>query len=406
MFHNKTKSKEKIRIKGERGKSMIPNNTKLMEDFKEVVENRHEYAKRWTTRTGGKVCGLLSNMVPEEYLYAANVLPVRILPDATRTPTLVSDHIQANRCACCHGSLEEGLRGSYDYLDGLVYMQTCIAQSLVFSSWVMHVPTAWHYKMFGPWREIPSAESLYQSYIEDYKAAIEKWCGVSISEEALREAVSVFKENRVLLSNLYELRKKHPPLIKGSEAQQIVLAGMLMDKKEHNELLRQVLKQAENAQEQGDKKDEPVRVMIVGSGISPMDLIKLVESMGAEVVVEDHCLGLRYFWDKEQGTHTDHEKPEEAIMAYYRTRRAKCVFQEWMGDETKLRLKNLVTDYSVDAVVWLVQAFCGTWQWIIPEGLSTLESMGVPVLKLERGRVLIKGRVQPQLEAFLSQVKK
>ena len=146
--------------------------------------------------------------------------------------------------------------------------------------------------------------------------------------------------------------------------------------------------------------------MIVGSGMSPMDFMELLENMGAEVVVEDHCLGLRYFWDKEQGAYTDHEKPEEAIMTYYRKRRAKCVYQEWMGDETKLRLKNLVTEYSVDAVIWLAQAFCGTWQWIIPEGLSMFESMGVLVLKLERGRTIIKGKVQPQLEAFLSQVKK
>ncbi len=92
-------------------------------------------------------------------------------------------------------------------------------------------------------------------------------------------------------------------MIKGSEAQQIVLASMVMDKKEHNELLRQVLKQAENVKEEGNRKDEPVRVMIVGSGVSPMDFMELLENMGAEVVVEDHCLGPRYFWDKEQGTH-------------------------------------------------------------------------------------------------------
>jgi len=384
---------------------MVTKNTKSTEGIRQVDENRHEYAKKWKATTKGKVCGFLSNMVPEEYLYAANVLPVKILPEPTTAPTLSTNHNQANRCACCHGSLEEGLRGNYDYLDGLVYIQTCIAQSLIFSSWVMHVPIAWNYKMFGPWREIPSAEDLYRSYIKDYKSAIENWCGVSISEEALREAVSVFEENRILLSKLYEMRKKHPPLIKGSEAQQIVLASMLMDKKEHNELLRQFLKQTEDALEQGNGKDKPVRVMIVGSGLSPMDFTELLEDMEAEVVVEDHCLGLRYFWDKELGAHLDHDKPEEAIMTYYRKRRAKCVYQEWVGDETKLRLKNLVADYNVDAVIWLTQAFCGTWQWIVPEGLSMFESMGVPVLKLERGRTIIKGKVRPQLEAFLSQVK-
>ena len=385
---------------------MGSNNAKLIDNFRQIVENKHEYAKKWKALNQGKVCGFLSNMVPEEYLYAANVLPVRILPDPATAPTSSSNHIQANRCACCHGCLEEGLRGNYDYLDGLVYAQTCLAQSLVFSSWTMHVPTAWNYKMFGPWRDIPSGESLYRSYLKDFKGAVENWCGISISEEALREALSIFRENRALISKLYELRKKQPPLIKGSEAQDIVIASMLMDKKEHNELLRQLLEQAEKAERPQERLEEPVRVMIVGSGMSPMDLVELLESLDADVVIEDHCLGLRYFRDEKQCMDMDYEKPEEAIMNYYHKGRTKCAYQDWMAEETKLRLRNLMTDYNVEAVIWLAQKFCGTWQWIIPEGLSLFESMNVPVLKLERGRTVIKGRVQPQIEDLLSQARK
>lgn len=385
---------------------MASDNTKLTDSFRQIVDNKHEYAKKWKASTQGKVCGFLSNMVPEEYLYAANVLPVRILPDPTTASTSSSNHIQGNRCACCHGCLEEGLRGNYDYLDGLVYAQTCLAQSLIFSSWTLHVPTAWNYKMFGPWREIPSAENLYRSYLKDFKESVEKWCDISISEDALRESLSVYRENRALLSTLYELRKKNPPLIKGSEAQQIVLASMLMDKKEHNELLRQVLEQAGNTDRPQESLEEPVRVMIVGSGMSPMDLIDLLESQNADVVIEDHCLGLRYFRDEKQDTDMDHEKPAEAIMNYYHKGRAKCAYQDWMADKTKSRLRNLVTDYDVEAVIWLAQKFCGTWQWIIPEGLNLFDSMGIPTLKLERGRIIIKDRVQPEIEELLNQARK
>jgi benzoyl-CoA reductase subunit C len=384
---------------------MLSNNTKLTDGFRQIVENKHEYAKKWKASTQGKVCGFLSNMVPEEYLYAANVLPVRILPDSTKASTSSSTYIQANRCACCHGCLEEGLSGNYDYLDGLVYAQTCLAQSLTFSSWTMHVPTAWNYKMFSPWRDIPSSESLYRSYLKDFKEAVEKWCDISISEEDLREALTVYRENRSLMSKLYELRKQRPPLIKGSEAQHIVLSSMVMDKKEHNELLRKVLKEAENTERREESLEEPVRVMIVGSGMSPLDLIELLESLNVDVVIEDHCLGLRYFRDEEGYTESNHEKPEEAIMNYYLKGRSKCAYQDWMAEETKSRLRNLVTDYNVEAVIWLAQKFCGTWQWIIPEGLELFESIGVPTLKLERGRIIMKGRVQPQIEDLLSYVK-
>ncbi len=63
---------------------MVSNDTKLIEGFRQIVENRHEYAKNWKAATKGKVCGFLSNMVPEEYLYAANILPVKILPDPNK----------------------------------------------------------------------------------------------------------------------------------------------------------------------------------------------------------------------------------------------------------------------------------------------------------------------------------
>jgi benzoyl-CoA reductase subunit C len=383
---------------------MESNKTDLARDFQQIIENRHAYAKNWKESKHGKVCGYLSNMVPEEYLYAANVLPVRILPEPTTAPTSSTTHIQANRCACCHGSLEEGLRGNYDYLDGLVYVQTCLAQSLVFSSWVMHLGTPWTYKMFGPWREIPSANSLYQSYLNDYKTAVEKWRGVSITEDGLSKALSVFKENRALLSQVYDLRKKDPPLIKGSEAQKMVLASMLMDKNEHNDMLRQVLQQAEKTQRPQEDPEKPVRVMIVGSGLSPLDLIEMLESLKAEVVIEDHCLGLRYFWDERQSTSGD-ERTDDAIMTYYHQGRAKCAYQEWMAEKTISRFKNLVTDYQVEGVIWLEQAFCGTWQWTIPEALAAFDTIGVPVLRLQRGRTLIKGRVKPQLETLLDQAK-
>jgi hypothetical protein len=51
----------------------------MIEMFTEWYNARHEYAKEWKKKTGGKVLGYFCTYVPEEILYAANVLPVRIL---------------------------------------------------------------------------------------------------------------------------------------------------------------------------------------------------------------------------------------------------------------------------------------------------------------------------------------
>ena len=51
----------------------------ILKQFNDIWELRHEYATDWKKRTGGKVLGYFCTYAPEEVLYAANVLPVRIL---------------------------------------------------------------------------------------------------------------------------------------------------------------------------------------------------------------------------------------------------------------------------------------------------------------------------------------
>ncbi|MEE8472354.1 MAG: benzoyl-CoA reductase, partial [Dehalococcoidia bacterium] len=47
-----------------------------MGEFQELSANRHQYARDWKARTGGKVLGYFCTYVPEELVYAAGVLPV------------------------------------------------------------------------------------------------------------------------------------------------------------------------------------------------------------------------------------------------------------------------------------------------------------------------------------------
>ena len=41
--------------------------------------NRHDMARAWKNETGGKVVGLFCCDVPEELIYAAGMLPVRLM---------------------------------------------------------------------------------------------------------------------------------------------------------------------------------------------------------------------------------------------------------------------------------------------------------------------------------------
>jgi benzoyl-CoA reductase subunit C len=375
----------------------------VLDRFKQVVNNPHEYAKKWKSSTGGKVCGCICANVPEEYLYAAGLLPVRILPDPKKPETLAASHIQANKCAMCRGCLEQGLEGQYDYIDGLVYVQGCLAQSQTFSSWVLHIPLAWNYKMFQPFRQdTAAARKVYIQLLDDFRSSLEKWLGKPVSKESLAKAVAVYRENRQLLKQVYELRKKSPPLITGSDAQRVVLASMLMDKKEHNDLLRQLLQELRGVKQPSNNRP---RVMLISSGLPPMDFTEFVESLGADVVVEDHCFGIRYFWGEDPLDPPMNEDPADAIVRYYHDKKPQCVYQDWSGEKIKIRVSQLAKEYDAQAVIWLEQVFCGTHQWEIPEDIQLFEKMGIPILRLQRGRDIPKGRFGPEIVSVINRIK-
>jgi benzoyl-CoA reductase subunit C len=178
----------------------------------------------------------------------------------------------------------------------------------------------------------------------------------------------------------------------------MVLASMLMDKKEHNDLLRQLLQEMRELRQPSNGRP---RVMIIGSGIAPVDFTELVESVGADVVVEDHCLGVRYFW----GDDVADEDPKDAIITYYHDKKPQCAYQDWSAEGAMKRVSQLAKEYDAEAVIWLAQVFCGTYQWDIPEEIALFEKEGIPILQMQRGRSIPQGRFRPQVEAFLEKVK-
>ena len=66
--------------------------------------NRAEYARQWKARTGGKVVGYFCTYGPEELMYAANILPVRIL-GSHEVQDVTEPHIFGMFCPFCRDCL-------------------------------------------------------------------------------------------------------------------------------------------------------------------------------------------------------------------------------------------------------------------------------------------------------------
>jgi benzoyl-CoA reductase subunit C len=365
----------------------------MIEMYKEWYDNRHEYVKHWKEKTGNKVMGYFCTYVPEEILIAANILPVRIL--GSHEPQDVTEpHIFAMYCPFCRDCLAQGLKGKYDYLDGIMIAQSCLHIRQAFTSWELHIPTGYSYYLPMPNHvQSPRAVPFLKGELERFKKSIEDWTGKKISNEDLDRGIEIMNKNRRLMKQIYELRKGEKPPLTGLEAMYIVVSGQMVDKEEHNRIMEETLKELENreiAREVGQ------RLMIIGSEDDDTAFINLVESLGATFVVDDHCTGTRYFWNEVEPK----EDRLEAIAERYVTRPA-CPSKDW-PDRTRLpHILNLAKDYNVSGAILIQQKFCDPHEMDIPAINKYLKENGIPSLFLEFDVTVPMGQFKIRTEAFL-----
>jgi len=364
-----------------------------IEKFQEVIANRHEYAKGWKQKTGGKIIGWLCTYVPEEIIYAAGMLPVRML--GSHEPQDVTDpYIFSIYCPFCRDILAQGLKERYDYLDGLVKARSCVHIRNTFLNWKQHIPIDFAYYIYMPAHvQSPRAKSLLTKEYASFKEALEKWVGSSVSNESLDRAIEVCNTNRRLMKQVYELRKSDNPPITGAEAMAMVISSQLMDKAEHNKLLEQLL---EELSARKSDRSTGIRLMLVGSENDDIDFIRMTEDLGATVVIDEECSGSRYFWEE--------VVPEENRLAAIATRyinREPCPTKDWPERRRLPNILRMARDYNVQGVILYKQKFCDPHAFETPALEAMFKENNIPTISLEFDVTNPFGQFRTRIEAFL-----
>ncbi len=364
-----------------------------MTGFQELLQNRHDYARGWKARTGGKVVGFFCTWLPEEIVYAAGILPVRIL--GSHEPQDVAErHISSMYCPLCRDCLSQGLLGRYDYLDGIIAPFSCLHIRQTFASWKLHIPIEYSYYLYVPTiGHRARARAFWVKELVKFKASLEEWTGRAITDDDLDGAIEVYNTHRRLLREVYDQRKADHPPFTGTECMEMVVSSQLSDKAEHNPLLQAALEEdREGIAEPG------ARLMILGSENDDTEFVRLIESLGATVVIDDHCTGSRYFWNYVM----PREDRLSAIASRYLSRPA-CPAKDITLERRRFQhIPKLAKDFKAQGVIMIQQKFCDPHEFDIPPLMDILqEKLGIPSLLIEMDTVWPLGVYRTRLETFL-----
>jgi len=366
----------------------------VLKPFRNLLLKRHEVAKSWKMKDK-HVIGWSCNYTPEELIYATNSLPVMVFGDL-ESPKLADIHLPINTCSFARSCLNSALKGDYSYLDGFVASNSCDNRNKIFDMWRYHVKIPYIYFINTPHTRTKRAHNFFYEEIMRFKTSLEKALGKMISNEALKNAIQVYNTNRLLLEKVYNLRRKDPPLISGGEALEIVLSSTVTPKEKHNKLLNHLLAEVAN---RADKPKGGIRLFVSGSVMDNSELLKIVETVGGNVVADDWCMGSRYFCDIVDSD----SDPLRAIAKRYLNKIPSSFMLE---DEERFgHTIEMAKRFDVEAAIIFVLKFCDTHQFDAPQLIEELKALDLPVLYLEWEHSLSgSAQLKTRIEAFIEMV--
>lgn len=366
-----------------------------IQTLQSIARNPAQVATEWKAN-GGKVVGYRCLYVPEEVIWAADMLPYPLY--GTPEPVGLADaYFQACTCEFVRNLFDHALSGRLAFLDGLVLSNTCDVVRRLYDIWSRQVETTPVYLINNPQKLLDEANQDY--FLEElrrFRIRMEQLAGCEITDDKLRDAIALYNETRALLRELYELRVQDPPPLSGVEALEICTAVTVLPKERANGLLREVL--AEVKARDVDDADGP-RILVTGSLLDHAALIQIVEDEGGVVVIDDLCNTSRYFW------HSVPDAPDP-MTALYRFLNGRALCACMHPTEARIdHILELADTYDVEAAIDFNLKYCHPFLWEAPLLKARLEAEDIPTTVLEVGHDLSgHGQLRTRIQAFIEMV--
>jgi benzoyl-CoA reductase subunit C len=253
-----------------------------------------ESVRAWKAeRPGRRAIGFLPVYAPREIIHAAGMLPVGLMGGDIEI--IRGDaYFQSYICHIPRSTIELGVAGKLDVLDGVVFPSICDVIRNLSGMWKLMFPGKYAKYLDLPQNFDPGVGGrFYRMELEDLKAGLEALSGQPVGNEALLNSIRLFNRNRALVEQLYELRAEQPWRIPTTELYLLLRAGNLLPVEEHNAVL-EAYREAVLAAERPEMDNS--RIVLTGAFCEqpPLGLIRTIERAGCYIVEDDFVLGSRF----------------------------------------------------------------------------------------------------------------
>jgi benzoyl-CoA reductase subunit C len=312
-------------------------------DWKAAGENR-------------KAIGYMPVYVPREIIHAAGMLPVGVVGGGDQLEVIHGDaYYQSYICRIPRSTIELGITGRLDALDGMLFPSICDVIRNLSGMWKMLFKDK-----YARYFDVPQnysdgiGGSYYVHELEELRNGLAKLRGKEITDDEIRNSIALYNENRQVMQELYDYRAAQPWKAPTFEVYLLMRAGMVLPVEEHTQMLRDYLVAV-------DAADRPMRdncrVVLQGTFCEqpPLGLIKSIEMAGCYIVDDDLLLVTRWLLDDVPLEGNPLQNLSDAFLHHSAETASKYVAK---GEDKGEFLVDICKRYKAEGVVFAAPSFC------------------------------------------------
>ena len=313
--------------------------------------------KTWKAAAPGrKAIGYMPIYVPRELVHAAGMLPVGILGGGDQLEVIQGDaYYQSYICRIPRSTIELGLTGRLDCLDGMLFPSICdvirnlsgMWQILFKDKYVRYFDVPQNY-------EDAIGGTFYVHELEILRDDLGRLRGAPITDAELNASIRVYNENRAAVGDLYAYRSAKPWQAPTSEVYLLLRAGMLLPPEEHTALVREYLVAADATPR---PKRDNARIVMTGSFCEqpPLGLIKSIEMSGCYIVDDDFLLVTRWL---QADVPADGDPLDALSKAFLHSSAQTAARYDAKREDKGVYLLKQVKTRGAEGVVFAAPSFC------------------------------------------------
>lgn len=382
---------------------------KHMYYFEKLLEDANNELIRQAQAEGRKCIATLCENIPEPLLNLPGTFSARLRAPRTGSIEMATYYLTSFLCEYTRALLERAMEGGYNFADCLIVPDGCsMLNRLAENMELLKTMPKEHF--FHEYMEIPmkANDNGLNLYVLQCKNHIlqplsEKF-GIDISDGAIRKAVE--EHNRIcdLVRRIGEYRKEERPRITGYEFHILTMATYAAPKDLLIDKLEETL--AELADREPDAKSPwRVRVMLVGSEVDDVDVVRLIEECGAYVCADRFCYGSFPGRNRIELTEDEDALTQICRQYMYRGQCPRYMNQDKIQGRRRY-VDELAKEYRADGVIYQQIKFCDPWAYERTVGTHVLrEDYHYPVLSVDRPYAIgNSGQLRTRVQAFVESV--